>query len=186
MVTIRSETPEDFAAIHSLIQEAFASAPNADGDEQDFVVAMRSHSGYMRDLALVAEEDGELAGYVLLTETRIVRPGTWFPVLLLAPLCVRQESRGKGVAGKLMREGFKRGLERGYDAVFLAGNPEYYTRFGFQAVDAFGIGHELPVADKYILALELAPGALEGKAGTVVLTGHTTCAAAADLADEGA
>lgn len=184
MHIIRSETPRDFDAVYSLVQEAFASVSNADGDEQDFVSEMRFHAGYMRDLALVAEKDGELAGYALLTETHITGSGADFPVLLLAPLCVREESRGKGLAGKLLREGFKRALARGYEAVFLAGNPEYYAKFGFRAAGDFGISHELPVDDKYILALELVPSALEGKTGTVFLTGHTTCAAATDQATD--
>lgn len=178
MFSIRSETPADFEAIYALVTDAFAAAPGADGDEQDFVVRMRDHPGYRRDLALVAEEHGRLVGYVLLTETHIVRRGGDIPVLLLAPLCVREEHWGRGIAAALMKEGFKRGLEMGYDAVFLAGDPNYYTRFGFRSVSEHGIRHELPVPDVYILALELVPGALRGKSGTIILTGHTSCAPA--------
>lgn len=178
MLHIRPEQKKDFDAVHALVRDAFAAAEAADGDEQDFVVAMREHPGYMPDMALVAEKAGVLVGYILVTETHIERPDAEFPALLLAPLCVRKENRNQGVAGELMREAFSRGAAKGYGAIFLAGSPDYYHRFGFRSVRDFGISHQLLVPDKYILARELVPGALQGKTGTIILTGHTTCAPA--------
>ena len=63
-LSIRSEIAADFDAVHTLVREAFASLPEAEGDEQDFVVAMRAHKGYIPELALVAERKGEIVGYV--------------------------------------------------------------------------------------------------------------------------
>lgn len=175
-VRIRPERETDFDAIYALVQESFSALDTADGDEQDFVVAMRRHPGYIRDLALVAEEDGEIAGYAMLTATEILETATPPPALLLAPLCVAPACWGRGIGGALLEEACKRAVCRGFAAVFLAGDPVYYQRFGFRATVEFGIGHQLAVPDKFILGKELAPGALKRTGGTVVLTGHTTCA----------
>lgn len=172
---IRPERQADFAAVYKLVQESFASQAASEGDEQDFVVAMRRHPGYVNDLALIAEEDGRLAGYVMLTETEILGAEPQPRVLLLAPLCVHPDYWGRGVGGALIDAAFQRAVRLGFSAVFLAGPPDYYTRFGFRPAVTFGIGHQLAVPDKYILARELIPGALENVGGTVVLTGHTTC-----------
>lgn len=175
---IRSEEPSDFPAIYSLVRDAFAVAKASDGDEQDFVVAMRDHPGYIPDLALVAEKGPVLAGYILLTKTRIAGPEGDYDALLLAPLCVSPKVQRRGVGAALMKEAFRRARDMGFTAVFLAGDPAYYRRFGFRCAAKFGIRHELAVPDKYILVLELVPGALQGKTGTIILTGHNSCAAA--------
>ncbi len=176
--SIRSETEADFDAVHRLVRESFASLAETEGDEADFVAAMRGHAGYIPDLALVAERNGEIIGYVMLTETVVEGPEGGPPVLLLAPLCVTPKRQSRGVGATLMREAFERALGLGYDAVFLAGNPKYYRRFDFHATRTFGIGHTMPVPDKYIMARELVPGALSRRKGAILLTGHTTCASA--------
>ncbi len=177
-ITIRPERESDFDAIHDLVKEAFAAIPESAGDEADFIAEMRAHPGYIPELALVAERRGELVGYVMLTETRVEGPDGGSPVLLLAPLCVSPKRQSRGVGAALMHAAFRRAEELGYDAVFLAGNPRYYRRFGFKPTVKFGIGHTMPVADKYILALELVPGALTSRKGIIILTGHTSCATA--------
>lgn len=177
-LSIRSEIAADFDAVHTLVREAFASLPEAEGDEQDFVVAMRAHKGYIPELALVAERKGEIVGYVMLTETYVDGPEGGSPVLLLAPLCVTPKRQSRGVGAALMHEAFHRAARLGYDAVFLAGNPKYYRRFGFHSTKSFGIAHAMPVPDKYIMARELIPGALANRKGVIILTGHTTCASA--------
>lgn len=177
-LSIRSETAADFDAVYALVREAFATLPEAEGDEQDFVVAMRSHKGYIPNLALVAERKDEIVGYVMLTETYVEGPEGGPPVLLLAPLCVTPKRQSRGVGAALMHEAFHRAVALGYDAVFLAGNPKYYRRFGFHSTRSFGIMHSMPVPDKYVMARELIPGALAQRNGTIILTGHTTCASA--------
>lgn len=181
-LAIRPERETDFSVIHDLVLDAFAGLPHAEGDEADFVAAMRAHPGYVPELALVAERNSSITGYVMLTETSIETapnvPDGGTPVLLLAPLCVSPKRQSRGVGATLLREAFRRAEPLGYTSVFLAGNPRYYKRFGFSPTIQFGIRHTMPVADKYIMAKELVPGVLGNRTGTIVLTGHTTCASA--------
>ncbi len=50
-----------------------------------FVNQLRSSGNYIPELALVAEENGELIGHIMLTKTYIVNGGNKFETLLLAP-----------------------------------------------------------------------------------------------------
>ncbi len=169
---IRPERPADYGLIYDLVKTAFATAKVSDGDEQDFVERLRSGPGYIPELALVAEEAGRLIGHAMLTKIPLFPAGPGQAkeetVLLLAPLCVRLEDRDKGVGAALANGAFARARALGFSAVFLVGDPAYYGRFGFTAVNAFGIRHGMDIPDQYVLACELAPGALAAAAGGLV------------------
>jgi len=68
---IRPEGPADLAAIHDLVQAAFASAEHSDGTEQDLVDALRRGPAFIPELSLVAEEDGTLLGHILFTKMKV-------------------------------------------------------------------------------------------------------------------
>ncbi len=61
----------------------------------------------------------------------------------------------------------------GHDSIILVGDPEYYDRFGFTAEPTTGLLMPAPVERRRFLALELAPRALVGAAGSVIATGET-------------
>lgn len=165
--TIRPEQEHEFLFIHALIKEAFATAQVSSGDEQDFAVRLRSGQSYLPELALVAEEGGRLAGHIMLTRlTLYLDKGESMPILLLAPLSVRIENRRQGIGAALIHDSFKRARTLGYTAVFLAGDPAYYGRFGFRAAVTFGIRHEpASIPDQYVLACEFFCGALTNTSG---------------------
>ena len=66
-MTIRPERPDEYDAIYELIRVAFRTAHRSDGTEQDYANALRAVEGYIPELALVAEQDGELIGHVMFT-----------------------------------------------------------------------------------------------------------------------
>lgn len=169
---IRPETPADFPALYQFIKTAFETARVSDGTEQDFADKLRAGANYVPQLALVSEEDGQITGHVMLTKTKIQTPdGNGQIALILAPLSVLQAKRGKGLGALLVREAFKRARALGYGACFLAGDPAYYGRFGFEAMSRFGLTCKQDIPSRYALACELLPGALKNAAGTVDFLG---------------
>lgn len=167
---IRPETPADRERIYHLVQTAFKTAQVSDGDEQDFVNRLREGEGYVSELALVMEEreSGRLIGQVMLTEVYITGRGeSRHTVLLMAPLAVALEHRSLGLGGELVREALHRAGQLGYGAVFLVGNPDYYSRFGFVQASNYGVTYA-GLGEQYarfVQARELLPGALTGKEG---------------------
>lgn len=166
---IRLEQKRDLQEIYRLIQTAFKTAKVSDGDEQDFADKLRNSSAYIPELALVAEQDNRLIGHIMLTKIYVTQPSGLFEALLLAPVSVLLEYRNQRVGTTLINESMKRAIARGYKAVFLAGDPGYYTRFGFVPTVKFGIKNVHGFEDKYVLVKELFPGALKGIEGTVKL-----------------
>ena len=166
-MVIRQEKKEEFREIYDLVKLAFETAHVSDGKEQDFVNQLRAEGNYIPRLALVAEEDGQLIGHIMLTRTWVKEGAKKHTVLLLAPLSVKLEYRNRGVGGALIRESFRVAKDMGYKAVFLVGAPAYYHRFGFQSAASFGIQHMTGVPDENVMACELEPGAFETIRGTV-------------------
>jgi putative acetyltransferase len=136
---IRPEDPEQFPRIYDLVKIAFQTAKVSNGKEQDFVNQLRSSRNYIPELALVAEENGQLVGHIMFTRTNIVNGGNRFEILLLAPVSVALVYRNRGIGSKLIKEGFRLAGEMGYSSVILVGDPAYYHRFGFKASVEFGI-----------------------------------------------
>lgn len=64
-----------------------------------------------------------------------------------------------------------------YKAIFLAGNPAYYNRFGFSPTIDYGIKCSMDIPEELcpnIMVLELFPNALKGIQGIVDLSGEET------------
>ena len=63
---IRQENAEDFSRIYELVKVAFQTAEVTSGQEQELVGKLRNSANYIPELALVAEENGELLGHIIL------------------------------------------------------------------------------------------------------------------------
>ena len=167
-MTIRQEQPQDFARVYELVKVAFGTAQVSNGDEQNYVNRIRAGEAYLADLALVAEEDEELVGHIILSRTIIKAEDREFPTLHLGPISVVLERRCQGIGSRLMKEALRRARAAGHPSVVLVGDPAYYRRFGFRTSTEFGIGNDLGIPDEYAMALELQPGALECVSGNIV------------------
>ncbi|MFW6027825.1 MAG: GNAT family N-acetyltransferase [bacterium] len=155
--TVRAERPDDHAAIFAVTEAAFGRA-----DEARLVDALRT--GGDAAISLVAETGGRLVGHVLLS--RLVTPEG---CLALAPVSVTPERQGRRIGPALIREALARAAAEGYSAVFVLGEPGYYTRFGFSLKTAAAFETEYP--KEYFMALELRPAALRHRSGRVVYPG---------------
>lgn len=159
---IRRETAADYEAIEAIVTAAFGRQ-----DESRLIEALRLAPEYDPELSLVAIEDEQVVGHVLLTAITIDTDRVPFPTLALAPVAVAPERQRQGVGTALIREALKRAKVKGHKVVIVLGHPEYYPRFGFVPASQFGIRARFDVPEEAFMALELKPGALEGRAGAV-------------------
>ena len=156
-VSVRVETPADFAAVRVVSREAFGQP-----DEADLVERLRGDGEVVA--SLVAEADNAIVGHILFSRLPIVASAREIPGAALAPVAVLPRFQGQGIGSALVRAGLRRCAESGSEAVVVLGHPAYYSRFGFSAALARRL--DAPFSGAAFMALELAPGAL-ADGGTV-------------------
>jgi predicted N-acetyltransferase YhbS len=157
---ISSERPEDAADIERLLDLAFGSDRAG-----KTVYRLRAGVAPVAELGTVIREDGALKGSlrfwpVVIGPERAV-------ALLLGPVAVAPEDRGKGYARALIWNGLDIARALGYRIVLLVGDEPYYCQFGFNRPLAQALELPGPVDPARFLGLELVPGALAGITGMV-------------------
>lgn len=142
MIDIRDESPRDWKAVYQVVSSAFGQLPEA-----EFVQELRKAGDSV--ISLVADEDGQIVGHVLLS--RMDAP---FPALALAPLSVIPTRQRSGMGSALVKRAVNRARSEGWVAVFVLGDPNYYERFGFDREAATGFTS--PYAGRHFMVLKLS------------------------------
>jgi putative acetyltransferase len=128
-IKIRNETAADAPAITAVTICAFRSAPHTSNTEQFIVTTLRKDGRLT--ISLVADAEGTAIGHVAVSPVSISNgaPG-WFGI---GPLSVLPEHQRRGVGSRLVQQALRILRERGAAGCVVLGEPEYYSRFGFQA-----------------------------------------------------
>jgi len=98
--------------------------------------------------------------------------GSGQPALLLGPVAVAVDCRGRGIGAALVRRALREARRLGHGAVILVGDARYYARFGFAAETASALQLPGPFERHRLLGLELIPGALADANGLVHASGR--------------
>ena len=155
---IRPETPDDTPHVEALVANVFGPGRFAKS-----AYRLREGVDAVAELSFVAVERGTLRGSVRFWPVFVGDE----PALLLGPLAVQPDQRGRGIGIALMERGIAEARQRGHRAIILVGDPPYYARVGFTPIPAGRIRFPGPVDRGRILGLALTDGALDGLTGEV-------------------
>ena len=125
---IRPQTVDEDPAVRAVVAEAFAHHEGV----AELVDALRESWAWVDGLSLVADEDGEVVGHVLLTKAILDAPQRLVYVLVLSPLSVRPDRQRAGIGKALVRAAAEAAAKYGAPLLFLEGDPAYYAPRGFQ------------------------------------------------------
>lgn len=156
---VRPEERKDWVVVHALNAAAFESPAEA-----NLVDVLRQQARPV--ISLVAEEDKMVVGHIMFSPVSLTGHPN-LKIMGLAPMAVAQLHQRMGVGSALVRAGLERCKKLGFGAAVVLGHIEYYPRFGFVPSTRFGIGYEYEVPEEAFMAVELQPGYLAGKSGTV-------------------
>lgn len=155
---IRAERPEDAPLVDALNATTFGPGRFAKS-----AYRLREGVDPVPELSFVAVEGSELRGSVRFWP--IVVGGA--RLLLLGPLAVQSDQRGRGIGIALMNRGIEEADAMGYPAIILVGDEPYYSRVGFAKLPPDSIRFPGPVDGARVLGLSLKSGALKTIAGDV-------------------
>lgn len=158
MVLIRHERPGDGHDIDILLDLAFGP-----GRFAKTAYRLREGVAPIAALAYVAEEDGVMRGTVRYWPVRIGAAQS----IMLGPIAVPPEHRGRGIAIRLMETSLAEAARLGHRSVMLVGDEPYYSRVGFARAPAGRLTMPGPVDPARLLWRDLAPGGLDELKGPI-------------------
>ena len=162
MIDIRPENAGDRGAVDEVNRLAFGG-----DDEMRLVQALRRSTGFIPDLSLVAEKEGQVVGHILFSPIAIETQQGEVAALSLAPMAVLPQLQRQGIGSELVRHGLEQCSRLEHRIVIVIGHPDFYPRFGFDSARAKGLESPFEVPDEAFMAVELFPGSLEGIDGTI-------------------
>ncbi len=141
---VRDAHPTDWPQIERLLNQTFERDLEATQ-----IAAARAAGGPA--LALVAEYEGEIVGYLAFHALEAQLGGAPLAAAALAPLAVAGARQGRGIGSTLLSAGLEAARATGFEALFVTGAPGFFERFGFNAQDAGRF--EAPSLGEALLAL---------------------------------
>jgi putative acetyltransferase len=125
---IRLATSLDRDDIHSVHWAAFAEG------EREIVsklaINLLSEESTPQTISLVAETEGIIIGHVAFSPV-VIDNNEGIQGYILAPLGVRPDHQERRIGSKLIDSGKQQLSIAGVNILFVYGDPEYYSKFGF-------------------------------------------------------
>ena len=156
---IRTEAPADILTVDTLIKSSFDTE-----SEANLVMKLREN-GHRTLSLVVSNDDGEIIGYVMFSPVTL--NGEDLNWQGLAPLAIQKEYRCQGLAAELVKEGLASLMEFGYPACVVLGDPNYYSRFGFEASEKHGFSCQWDVPSGVFQVLELSDNEFANRSGII-------------------
>lgn len=132
----RPATPADHGAVEDVVTRAFGD----DGTLVATLVGALRDSGHVRSELVAAgpAAPSDVSGHVMLSRSWVDARQALVEVLVLSPLSVAPEHHGRGLGTELLGAAVEAARGLGSPALFLEGDPGFYSSRGFQPATTRG------------------------------------------------
>lgn len=149
---IRLENEDDYLYVENLVRDSFWNVYRPGAYEHYIVHNLRNHPSFIKDLAYVIEKDGEIIGHINYSKGQIdFDDADSKEALVLGPISIDKRYQNRGYGTKLIDYTLKLIKDFNIPFVFVIGDENYYSRFGFESASKYnirlngcGIGGECP------------------------------------------
>lgn len=149
--TIRLEEEKDHIKVENIVRDAFWNVYRPGAYEHYIVHNLRKDSSFIKDLAYVLEENDEIIGNINYSNGKLNlyrknRYGVDIKLsdgsgkaTVLGPIAIDSKYQSNGYGSKLIRHTLNLAEEMGIPFVFVIGDENYYSRFGFESASKYNI-----------------------------------------------
>lgn len=149
--TIRLEEEKDYLKVENLVRDSFWNVYRPGAYEHYIVHNLRDDSSFIKDLAYIIEGNDEIIGHINYSNGRLNlykenRYGVDIKVsegsgkaTVLGPIAIDSKYQSNGYGSKLIRHTLKLAEDMNIPFIFVIGDEEYYSRFGFESASKYNI-----------------------------------------------
>lgn len=132
---IRPEEKKDYLKVENLVRNAFWNVYRPGAYEHYIVHKLRDDECFISDLAYVIEEDEKIIGHINYSYGKLDD----MDAAVLGPVCIDINHQSKGYATGLIEYTLDLAKGKNLDYVFVIGDENFYSRFGFESASKYNI-----------------------------------------------
>lgn len=137
---MRLEEKRDYLKVEEMVRDAFWNIYRPGAYEHFIVHNLRNHESFIKDLAYVIEDSGEIIGHINYSYGVITyEKGVEDNAAVLGPIAIDEKFQRMGYGSKLIKFTLAIAEEKNFPYVFVIGDENYYSRFGFESASKYGI-----------------------------------------------
>ena len=134
---IRLEEEKDFFEVENMVRNSFWNVYRPGAFEHYIVHELRQDESFIKDLAYVIEDDGKIIGHINYSKGNLDCENHIRDAVVLGPIAIDEDYQNQGLGTKLIEHTLK--LAEKYPYVFVIGDENYYSRFGFESASKYNI-----------------------------------------------
>jgi hypothetical protein len=136
---IRLENENDYLEVENLVRNSFWNVYRPGAYEHFIVHNLRDDESFIGNLAYVIEDNDKIIGHINYSEGEIRYENDIEPAVILGPVAIDKDCQNKGLGSELINCTLKIAQDDGIPHVFVVGDENYYSRFGFQSASKYNL-----------------------------------------------
>ena len=149
--TIRLEAEKDHLKVENLVRDAFWNVYRPGAFEHYIVHNLRNDSSFIKELAYIIEKNSEIIGHINYSKGNMNlykanRYGVDIKLndrkgeaIILGPIAINPKYQNQGYGSKLIKHTLKLAKNNNIPFVFVVGDENYYSRFGFESASKYNL-----------------------------------------------
>ena len=169
-ISIRHENLEDYKSTETLARDSFWNLYFPGCAEHLAIHKLRNSKDFIPELTYILEVDGEIAGGIFYSKSKIVTSNGEIDTISFGPVFIVPKYHRIGLGKKLITYSIDKAKDAGFKAILTLGYDYHYTPYGFVGGKKFGISMADGNFYKGLLVLPLYDGALDNINGYAVFS----------------
>lgn len=135
-MNIRLEREDDYLDVENLVRDSFWNVYRPGAYEHYIVHNLREDECFIKNLAYVIEDDGKIIGHINYSRGKI---NNTKDAVVLGPIAIGQNYQNQGLGSKLIEYTLDLANDENIPYIFVVGDENYYSRFGFVSASRYNI-----------------------------------------------
>ncbi len=136
---IRLESENDYFEVENLVRDSFWNVYRPGAYEHFIVHNLRDDDSFIDGLAYVIEMDNKIIGHINYSRGKICYENYSEPAVVLGPIAIHKSYQNQGFGSKLIEFTLDMAKNEGIPIVFVVGDENYYSRFGFESASKYNL-----------------------------------------------